>query len=125
MKDFFERMMVGALKYREDTLLRSWCLQDMVERKARIRAVIDLSAELAKICAVNRFSTAFGEMVIEEIIQGRWDEAQRIAQHCRFNEEDERLRQEYAPLWEHFVFLANVACIEATARQASGGAPPS
>lgn len=125
MKDFFERMIVGAEKYREETLLRSWCLQGRDERKARLQAVIDLSVELAKIRAVDRFSTAFGEMVIEEVIQGRWDEAQRIAQHCRFNEEDERLRQEYAPLWAHFVFLTEVASVEALSRQTSEGSNPS
>lgn len=102
------REMVDKLTVRKVGL--SWCLQSRAERKARLQAVTELSIELAAIKAKNIFATGLGEGVIEYIIEGDWDYAAEAIEDFSWAD-DERLRTEYAPLWE-FVILGRTFCAE-------------
>lgn len=102
----------------EQKLRRSWCLQERPERQHRIETVIKLSVEYEKAWAQSIFSAAFARQAIEAIIEGDWEEAETCANHMTFSDTDERIRAQYAPIWENFVLIAKVACESARQRQA-------
>jgi hypothetical protein len=95
-----------------EQILRSWCLADKETRKHRLRTVIELTLELEKIKKVSLFSTAFGEMAIEAVIQGDWQELKEIINFQDFRTEDAKIREEFAPLWENFRVIAQTAIAE-------------
>jgi len=90
----------------------AWCLQDKPTRKHRLTTVMDLSVELDAIKKVDIFSTAFGEQVIEAVIQGDWREAEEVVGYLTFDTERSELREKYDSLWEKFRTLALTACAE-------------
>jgi hypothetical protein len=90
----------------------AWCLQDKPTRKHRLTTVMALSVELDAIKKVDIFSTAFGEQVIEAVIQGDWREAEEVVSYLTFDTERSELREKYDPLWEKFRTLALTACAE-------------
>lgn len=89
----------------------SWCLQDRPTRKHRLTTIMALSVELDAIKRVDIFSTAWGEQVIEAIIQGDWREAEEVVGYLTFPERPE-VQEKYEPLWEKFRTLALTACAE-------------
>lgn len=110
--DFLKKLNGMFVNFTEQQVLRSWCLQPRDERKARLRAVIELSVELARIRAIDAFATAIGESVIEDVIQGDWDRAEEGAEFFLFNGEGEELRAKYGLLWTNFVTLVRTFCAE-------------
>jgi hypothetical protein len=104
------------VKVYEDHLLQmfqaAWCLQDKPTRKHRLATVIALSVELDAIKKVDIFSTAWGEQIIEAVIQGDWREVEEVVAYVTFDTERAELRERYNPLWERFRALALTACAE-------------
>jgi hypothetical protein len=90
----------------------AWCLQDKPTRKHRLTTVMALSVALDEIKKVDIFSTAFGEQVIEAVIQGDWREVEEVTSYLTFDVERQELRDKYKPLWERFRTLALTACAE-------------
>jgi hypothetical protein len=92
----------------QSQLTRSWCVQPREERKARLRAVI----ELARIKKIDGFATLIAEGVIEDLIQGDWDRAEEGAEFFLFKGEGEALQAKYGLLWSNFVTLVRTFCAE-------------
>lgn len=92
-------------------LLTSYALAMRPERKARLRAVIELSCELEKIRAKSIFGTANHEQIIEAIIEGDWAEVEKINGWLREPHSLPEHRDEYLTLWEtyHAMVMAHVA----------------
>jgi hypothetical protein len=125
VKNFMAKMMETFEQQRLQQVLKSWYLQDKPEKKARMQAVLELAAELHKIKAVSNFSSMFGELVIERIIEGNWSEALGLVRHLRFKEERDETQAKYAPLWENFVVMTETFCAQAAARAAGANTDPS
>jgi len=124
-KQFLDKLFSTFKDYQRKKLEKSWCLQNREERKARREAVIELSVELARIRSVSIFSTAFGEALIESIIEGDWEYALEYAKDLRFTHERDDIRATYAPLWATFVALAESFCAKTKARNSGVLAKPS
>ena len=112
----FNRMLATFAEYQWASLLRSYFLAMRPERKARLHAIMELSCELAKIKAESIQATAFGEMVIEAIIEGDWKRAAEINGDLTFKDHGERCAY-YEKLWENFRAIAIAACAEAAKRE--------
>jgi hypothetical protein len=125
VKNFMQKMMETFDQQRLQQVLKSWYLQDKPEKRARMQAVLELAAELHKIQTVSRFSSMFGELVIERIIEGSWPEALRMVAHLRFKEDRDEIRDVYVPLWENFVVMTETFCAQAAARAAGSNTDPS
>lgn len=108
-----DKLAVKFGEYRLEVISRSWCVVDKEERARRLRTVIALSVELDVIRSKDRFSTAFGEMAIEAIIQGDWREVDQVAGFLTFESEGEETVAKYGPLWEQFRVIAKTAAAEA------------
>jgi len=124
-KKLMKQLMEMTEDYMQKLLFKSWCLQQRDERKARLAAVMELSVELDKIRRVNQFGTGLAETVLENIIQGEWERAHEGAQLFRFNEENQELRNQFAPLWNKFVVLTEAACVLTRVREQVGSVKPS
>lgn len=96
---------------------KSWAMADRHERKTRLDAVTKLAVELDKVKQKTIQATGLAEQVIEDIIEGDWDKAARFVEDFTFNDEDERYRAEYAPIFENFVVTGRTVCAEALRRQ--------
>lgn len=114
---FIDKMMEKYGEHRLEVISRAWCVVDKWERNHRLRTVVALSVELEKVRSVDRFSSAFGEMAIEAVIQGDWREVDQVAEFLTFESEGETTAQKYGPLWEDFRTIAQAASAEARKRQ--------
>ena len=88
--------------HRAEQIAASWALQAPEEKKRRLRAVIQLSIELGRICEAHGFSTGLAELAIEAVIEGDWKMVQEWAAHFTFDTEGEDLRSQYAPVFAIF-----------------------
>jgi len=95
-----------------EEILRSWCLANKATRKHRLKTIIALAVELEEIKKVNIFSTSFGEMAIEAVIQGDWKELEEVVGYQTFKTEHPETQAEFAPLWEKFRLIAETAIAE-------------
>lgn len=96
-----------------DEILRSWCIVSKEERKHRLKTVIALSVEVERIRSISNFYIIFGELGIEAVIKGDWDELKELSDVQTFHIESKELRTKFAPLWEKFREIANKAIEEA------------
>lgn len=108
----------------EEKLSRSWCAVDRNERKTRLQAVITLSVELERVRQISRYADAIAENVLEYIIEGDWEAAAKFARFLTFANETQALRDQYAPIWEPFVYLTRTLCAEATRRTTTSNVKP-
>lgn len=122
-RSLFNRMMETFAEYQWQALLRSYFLAMRPERKARLHAIMELSVELAKIKAESIQATAFGEQVIECIIEGDWKHAAEVNGYLTFEDYGERSAY-YQKLWENFRTIVMAACAEAKLREAGRTTEP-
>lgn len=120
---FFEKMRAQFDEYRFRMLLRSHFLQSREERQARVRAIIELSAELHRIRQTKIFATRLGESAIEAVIEGDWKRAEEFIPELSFDDEDEDTKARYGPLWEPFTATLRAVCAEAKLREAGADSP--
>lgn len=113
LRDAFDKAALRRLE-------QCFYLADHDERKARVRAVIALSAELERIRSVDIFSTGLGESLIEDVIEGEWRGVADLAEHFTFQSESQECRDRYAPLWAKFVDTARMETRMAEARLRGG-----
>lgn len=118
LDDLLQRMMGMAEQFHVERVQRSWLMADRAECRARLQVVIELSAELERIKAVERFSTALGAGAIEAIIEGDWKMAGYYAEDFTFEGQGTEIRDRYGPLWQRFRDLLQAACAAAHARAA-------
>lgn len=113
----FARVTEMVEEHQVKKLLWSYCMAMRPERRARLRAIIELSVELDKIKQKSVFGTAFHEQCIEAIVEGDWEEVEQtnafLAEPGCFPEQ----RAEYVALWENFLAMVMAACAEAKRRQ--------
>ena len=95
-----------------EEIQNSWCLADKAARKHRLKTLIALVLELEEIKKVSIFSTAFGEMAIEAVIQGDWRELEEVVGYQTFKAESKEIQDQFAPLWEKFRAIAETAIAE-------------
>ncbi len=112
LEAIYEQSMVKRIQ-------NSWPLIDKFERKARLSAVMKLSAELEKVKKHTIQATSLAEGVIEDIIEGEWESAAQMIEHFTFKEEHESMRSAYAVVYEDFVTTGRTVCAE-HARQTPG-----
>jgi hypothetical protein len=72
---------------RAEKFAASWANQDRDERKRRLKAVIALSIEMAKILETGGFATFWCERSIEAVIEGDWKMAADYADYFTFASE--------------------------------------
>lgn len=111
-KSLFDRMWRNLDAYKVKKLQAAWFMVGREEKKHRLRTLSTLIPELERIKAVSIFSTMFGEVIIEAVIEGDWDYAEKFANDM-FKGEGEEIQVKYGPLWESFLVAAKVACAEA------------
>ena len=121
-KDLFNRMLGTFAEHQWEGILRCYRLASRDERKARLRVVMELSVELVKIRKENIFCVAFGERIIEDIIEGDWLSAERDNSELTFEDTVER-QAYYDELWSVFRAIVLSACSEAKCREI-GASPP-
>ena len=85
-----------------EKLAAAWCIQPRAEQRRRLRAVIQLSVELARIHETTTFATGLAELAIESVIEGDWKMVEEWADHFTFGDETEALRQRFAPTFAVF-----------------------
>jgi len=107
-----EKMMAMFEERQLEEIMNSWCLADKAARKHRLRTIIALAIELEAIKKVSIFSTSFGEMAIEAVIQGDWKELEEVVGYQTFNAEHPDIQAKFAPLWERFRLIAETAIAE-------------
>lgn len=107
-KKFFETTYADHMQKR---LEASWFLQDRREKRLRMRFVLLLAEELAKIRQVSVFATAFGEMAIEAIIEGDWKTLAEIQRDLTFDGESKDCHARYNPLWAPFRDIIETALV--------------
>lgn len=117
IKPMLDRVFAALDARRLERVMDSWLFVDWEERRARLEAVVELSAELERIRAVDRFSSLLGAGLIDDLIQGDWDAMERMAGHLTFSGEDEGTQARYSPLWERFVSLARFAAADGRRRR--------
>jgi len=103
----FDKLLAQFGEYRMEQVSRSWCLVLPDERRHRLRVVMDLSVELAKIKLASGFATRLGESAIEAVIQGDWKQVAEYA--AMFTWED---HARYGVIWESFVLILRTAGAE-------------
>lgn len=125
-REVFDRMLGTFAEHQWEALCRSYVLAMRPERKARLRAIMELSVELDRIKKVSIFGTGFHEQIIEEIIQGDWKQAAETNRLMLDPESAtdhqpgwEEHNERYRKLWEGFRAIVMMACAEA-AKRASG-----
>lgn len=106
----FRRMMSTFREHQWRHILACYYLQSREEQKARLRAVQELSVELADIKKSGLYATAFGDTAIEAVIQGDWRMVRETIGWLSFADEHEELRAKEAPRWEKFRALLLIAC---------------
>ena len=107
-----EKMLAMFEERQLEEIIRSWCLADKATRKHRLKTIIALAIELEEIKKVNIFSTLFGEMAIEAVIQGDWKELEEVIGYQTFKTEHPDIQAQFAPLWEKFRLIAETAIAE-------------
>ena len=89
--------------------------QDRPEKKRRLKYIVLLSVELAKIRETTRFSTAFAEGVIEAVIEGAWKLVSDLArdltfeEECKESPESQEHYQQYQTIFSTFVTICREA----------------
>ena len=83
-----------------ERLARSWSLQPREEKKRRLNAVVQLSAELSRIREITVFSTALAEQAIEAVIEADWKMVKSWAEHFAFDDDCHDFTPIYAPFRE-------------------------
>lgn len=111
-KDFTERYQARVLA----ELQRSLFSAARPERQARRRAIIELSVELDAVRKQDAFSTAFGKLAIDAVIEGNWQELRELAAYGKFEEESEEVRARYVPLWKSMVDKMLAVALEGETR---------
>lgn len=119
----FRRMLGTFAEHQWKQILASYCLQPPEEKKARRRAIIDLSLELEEIKKTGNFSVGIGELAIEAVIEGDWKHARNYISWLSFTEESVELREREAPRWEKFRAVLLVACDGAEQRMSGDESP--
>jgi hypothetical protein len=117
MTNIIDKLVAAYGEHRLETISRAWCVVDKWERMHRLRTVMALSVELDIICSKDKFSTAFGEMAIEAVIEGDWREVDQVADFLTFESEGPETVGRYGPLWEQFRTIAKTASAEARRRR--------
>jgi hypothetical protein len=107
-----EKMLAMFEERQLEEIMRSWCLADKATRKHRLKTIIALAVELEEIKKVNIFSTLFGEMAIEAVIQGDWKELEEVVGYQTFKTESLDIQAKFAQLWEKFRLIAETAIAE-------------
>lgn len=107
--DIFKDIFIAGT---EAKIKKSWTLANREERKARLRAVMHLSAELEKIKAKTIQSVGLAETVIEDIIEGEWENVADFLPYFTFEDEPGDMRAVYGPIYEGFLVAAQTACAE-------------
>lgn len=125
-KSAFDRMMSMVEEHQVEMLSRSYCLAMRPERKARLRAIIELSVELEKIRAVSIQATGMHESIIESIIEGDWKRAAEtdrltLAEPKSYHPEQAEV---YRKLWENFRTILMAAVAEAARRESGQTTEP-
>jgi hypothetical protein len=85
-----------------EKLTASWAIQPREERKRRLGAVMQLSVELTRIQETTAFSTRLAESAIEAVIEGDWKQVEEWTAHFTFADENDQIRQQYAPIFTVF-----------------------
>ncbi len=108
---FLQRMMDTFTEYQLKRAAASWCFQNKEERKHRLHTLTALVVELERIRSIDIFATAFGDMAIEDVIQGDWASVAETISWFTFPGDDQQIQDKYTPLWEGFraILLAAVA----------------
>jgi len=119
----FRRMMGTFAEHQWKSILASYCLQPPAEKKARLRAVVELSVELTEIKKTRRFGTALADSAIEAVIEGDWKKARMCISWFSFTDESEELRREEAPHWEKFRAILLAVCDGAEQRMVGVESP--
>jgi hypothetical protein len=118
MKIRHEDLATWAETQERELVAKSYALADGGERKARLSAIIALSAELERIRAINIFATALGEGAIEAVIEGDWEEVMGFWSQLDFNlESDGGLV--HCSLWARFREILHVESLLARRRAAA------
>jgi hypothetical protein len=104
-----------------EKLQKTFFLASREERKGRLRAIMRLSVELERVKAETMFATALGEEVIEEIIEGDWEDALKLATEIGIEDEKWRRRTGQAPRWAVFVEIVRIECAFAAKRASGAG----
>jgi len=110
-----DRMLEGFPEHQRQRLMRSYCISDPEERKARLKLVQELSVELAEVRKQDRF-VLFGESAIEAVIEGDWKGATDRIEWLTFKKEPLVHMERMAPIWARFREMLAVACAEARLR---------
>jgi hypothetical protein len=118
IEKFFESL-TGSMfaQHLAERFARSWFSAMRPERRARMRVITQLIVELENIRKVSDFATGIGEGLIEDVIEGNWQDVDRCAGDLEFKDDSAR-RARYAPLWATFVMIARAACAQARERAA-------
>jgi hypothetical protein len=83
--------------------------QSRDERHRRLKYLVLLGAELAKIRETETFATGLAEMAIEDLIKGDWAGVRSLADGFRFTDEHPSISSRYAPLYARFAELLDEA----------------
>lgn len=97
----------------EKRIRASYCVVSPYEQQLRVKAVIELSAELVRVREKTNFATRRAEAVIGAIIEGDWKSAEEWVEHFRFTGEHPQIREAAAGYWEDFAFILEAMCLEA------------
>lgn len=125
MNKIFELFNERFAEWQMERFQRSFYNADRLERRARLRVVTELVLELEEIKKISVFSTALGQGMIEDVIEGDWRRVADGAVWATFADEDQWLRDTYAPLWSKFAAIARGAADEAKLRAAGTPTKPS
>jgi len=79
------------------------------ERRRRMKYVVALSVEHARVCEQDRFATAWSESTIEAVINGDWNEVKMWTDSLKFEDEGADIRNIAAPKFAKFVQIATEA----------------
>ncbi len=112
VSDLFTKLMAKYDDFQIEQIGKCWFLASKKDRKHRLKSVMLLSVELEAIKKISTFSTAFGEQLIEAIIQGDWKEAEQVLAFLSFKEDGPEIEKKYVPLWEGFKAVALFAIEE-------------
>lgn len=98
MQEFFAARRVQEIQ-------NSIIFQDREEERRRIELIVELAGELNAIRQRTNFSMLLAEGAIEDVIRGEWGKLREVGEQHRFEDESERIRAEYAPIYSRFVEL--------------------
>lgn len=119
---FMRKMMDTFEEYRWHSILRSHVLAVPEERRARLKTIMELSVELAKVKETTFGSTGLAEGAIEAVIEGDWARVEQSSTYFTFEEEKGSHDPTYADrmnkLYERFRGVLLAAAAEGKRREA-------